>query len=276
MKKEKLTVATPSAYIAVNKQRIKQYENNVVYLENQQEFQIELFNPLTSKVLAKIELNGVAIGSGIVLRPGERVFLERYLDKAKKFLFETYTVNGNNEEVKKAIEKNGSLEVKFYQENISQYLQSFPSPTIGLYNIPNNYYGTCNLSSYNTLSNSYNPIIGNTSTSNMFYNSGTLTTATMDNLSSAQTKSPLRQASLAEPKKAIETGRIEAGSHSNQEFSYDSTKFYTWSSWSSSWKILPISQKAVVKEDLTVYCTECGTKRKKDSFKFCPQCGAKF
>jgi uncharacterized membrane protein YvbJ len=27
---------------------------------------------------------------------------------------------------------------------------------------------------------------------------------------------------------------------------------------------------------LVTYCTECGSKRKKDTHKFCPHCGTKF
>ena len=46
-----------------------------------------------------------------VLRPGERVFLERYLDTPNRFKFETYTVGGNSEEVKKAIELNGLIKI---------------------------------------------------------------------------------------------------------------------------------------------------------------------
>jgi hypothetical protein len=74
----------------------------------------------------------------------------------------------------------------------------------------------------------------------------------------------------------IETGRIEKGSVSNQGFTYDSTTFNTWWSWSSEWKILPMSQKLIVQEDLKVYCTKCGVKRKRDSFKYCPNCGNKY
>ncbi len=103
----------PQSFITKSKQRLKQHVDTV-YLKNGDEFEIELFNPTQNKVLAKIELNGVSIGSGIVLRPGERVFLERYLDDAKKFLFETYIVNGNNNDVQQAIAKNGDVTVKFY------------------------------------------------------------------------------------------------------------------------------------------------------------------
>ena len=82
----------PVAYVTKGRQRVKQFSghgNGSVYLRNGDEFELELFNPTTSKVLAKISLNGKSLGSGIVLRPGERVFLERYFDEAKKFLFET-------------------------------------------------------------------------------------------------------------------------------------------------------------------------------------------
>ena len=55
----------------------------------------------------------------------------------------------------------------------------------------------------------------------------------------------------------------------------DYTLFDTWWTWRTDWKILPVSQKPFVKEDLTVYCTNCG-KRKKFSHRFCPHCGIKF
>ena len=77
----------PTAFVTKGRQRVKQYNNDSVYLNNGNEFELELFNPTTSKVMAKIELNGISIGAGIVLRPGERVFIERYLDEAKKFMF---------------------------------------------------------------------------------------------------------------------------------------------------------------------------------------------
>ena len=85
----------PGAWIvSPNDKGRKSIKNGKVFLTDGDEFEIELFNPTQNKVLAKIELNGKSIGSGIILRPGERVFLERYLDEAKKFLFETYVEIG--------------------------------------------------------------------------------------------------------------------------------------------------------------------------------------
>ena len=111
----------PTANIAVNKSRIKLYNKQgdlpTYYLQKGQEFQIELFNPTTESVLAKITLNGNVISQGgLVLNPGQRVFLDRYLDVAKKFLFDTYEVS-NTEEVKEAIVNNGDFKVQFYRES---------------------------------------------------------------------------------------------------------------------------------------------------------------
>jgi len=82
----------PTAHITVGKQRLKQ-NGSVVYLKDGDEFEVEIFNPQQNSVLAKLKINGNYIGGGgVVLKPGQRVFLERYLDEARKFKFETYEV----------------------------------------------------------------------------------------------------------------------------------------------------------------------------------------
>jgi hypothetical protein len=269
-------VAEPQSFVTKGKQRLKQY-TDTVYLNNGDEFEIELYNPTTNKVLAKIELNGKSIGSGIVLRPGERVFLERYLDEAKKFLFETYEVDGKNNEVQQAIMKNGLVTVRFHNEQVSHTpirINSWGSSITYTNPLTWTTNPTGNGISYTTsgVSGQFN---GTLTTSNASYFSNT--SATMDSLftESSFTSSTLRSSS---PKKSrsIETGRVEKGSSSDQSFVYDTTSFNTYTNYTNSWKILPKSQKVLVKEDLSVFCTECGFKRKKDSFKFCPQCGTKF
>ena len=258
-------LANPQSFITKSKKRLKQF-TDTVYLNNGDEFEIELFNPKQNKVLAKIELNGKSIGAGIILRPGERVFLERYLDEAKKFLFETYVVNGNNQEVQQAIVNNGDVVVRFYDEIILPVRTFYGSGNTYTINTP------FTLTTHNT--GTYNPTSFTTTGTNLFYNS-TLTSSnssvTMDGFENfsipKKSSSPLRQ---------IETGRVEKGSDSNQSFTYDSTSFNSTPSTSNWWKILPQSTKPVVKEDLVTYCTECGSKRKKDTHKFCPHCGTKF
>jgi hypothetical protein len=107
---------TPCAYITKDRKRLKQNGQNV-YLKNGDEFELELFNPLSNTVLAKIKLDGSYIsGGGIVLKPGQRVFLERYLDDPRKFKFETYEVDGTSNEVLDAIAGNGDVVIDFFDE----------------------------------------------------------------------------------------------------------------------------------------------------------------
>ena len=249
-------LAVPQSFITKGKQRLKQHIDTV-YLNNGDEFDIELYNPTQNKVLAKIEMNGNSIGNGIILRPGERVFLERYLDEAKKFLFETYVVNGNNEEVQQAIANNGDVVIKFYNEvKISTYNVNSGTVTI---NNPltwsTNTAGPITYTTHNTLGNTS----FTTSSTNTFYNAS-LTSGTVNTNS-------LR---------SLETGRVEKGSNSNQSFTYDNSSFYTFPFQTNWWKIKPQSTRPLVIEDLVVYCTECGAKRKKDNHKFCPHCGTKY
>jgi hypothetical protein len=63
-----MPLSQPQSFITKGKQRLKQH-TDTVYLKDGDEFEIELFNPTSNKVLAKIELNGDSIGSGIILRP---------------------------------------------------------------------------------------------------------------------------------------------------------------------------------------------------------------
>jgi uncharacterized paraquat-inducible protein A len=76
--------------------------------------------------------------------------------------------------------------------------------------------------------------------------------------------------------KSMETGRIEKGSNSQQSFGYDHSNFNTFWTWITEWKILPISQKPIMREDIVLYCTGCQRKRRKDSDIFCPKCGKKY
>lgn len=246
----------PQSFITKGKQRLKQF-TDIVYLKNGDEFEIELFNPTHNKVLAKIEMNGNSIGNGIILRPGERVFLERYLDEAKKFLFETYHVNGDDKEVKQAIANNGDVVVRFYNENvIPNYLSSSGSVL--------------------TTNGIYNPITYTTNTATPLYNNTFTTTNNTFTTTSTSTNTFYNTSLTNSISKNVETGRVEKGSNSDQSFTYDNSSFYSYTSATNVWKIKPESTKLKTKEDLVIYCGECGSKRKKDTHKFCPHCGTKF
>lgn len=120
----------PSAKIALKRNVLKMYEvekTDVVYLKDDAEFEIELFNPLQESVLAKIKINGKFINNGgLIINPGQRIFLERYLDDNKKFKFSTYKVENNNPDVDYAIALNGFVEVFFYKE--IAYVQTINAP----------------------------------------------------------------------------------------------------------------------------------------------------
>lgn len=235
----------PEMFITKGKQRIKQHDKNV-YLKNGDEFEIELFNPLSTKILAKISLNGKSIGSGIVIRPGERVFLERYIDTAKKFLFDTYTVDGKNQDVIKAIEKNGNVKVDFYSE--------YFKPEITWYS--SNYYNQ--------------PVFGNYNPHEFYTTNSTTSNTWVQSNFTSNTNSNTNYLS-----KTIETGRVEQGSNSNQKIEYDNSTFESYSFYTKEWNILPYSRKEITKDDLVVYCTVCGRKRRNGE-NFCPKDGNKF
>ncbi len=282
----------PTANIAVNKSRLKVYTNAgsmpTYYLQKGQEFQIEIANPTTNVILAKIILNGKAISQGgLVLNPGQRVFLDRYLDVAKKFLFDTYEVSGS-EEMKAAIANNGDIKVEFYRER-----QVFANPY--------NTILTTTLGNYNSGTDPYylKPIL---STGNGTYTTNGLASGVVgsvasfsDNIqncasysssidlgpilsdeppSAPAPKGKLRTRSLS--KQSVETGRVEMGSQSDQEFKYVNKTFEYSAFHTVEYKMLPVSQKVNTIEDLNVkrYCTNCGAKIGKTD-NFCGKCGKK-
>ncbi len=300
-------VPTPTANLAINKSRLKVYgkksEVPTYYLNKGQEFQIELFNPTTNNVLAKISLNGKPIAQGgLVLRPGERAFLDRYIDIARKFKFDTYEVADTNE-VKQAIKDNGDFKVEFYSEYIPPVVE--PTWDINNYNIycdgmmnqntfggpnirgivNNNYYnanietnGSANLTNLKTTTNNVNGELGITNVSNTLSDAQPIATASVkrphltipkENISHEPVKRRLS-------KKTVETGRVEMGSASKQQMTTVNMNWLTIPFHTVEYKMLPLSQKVNTVQDTQVkrYCTNCGSKNK-PAFKFCPSCGTK-
>ena len=252
----------PEAFVTKGKKRIKQFDGQV-YLSDGDEYEIELFNPSQEIVLAKIKIDGDYIaGGGIVLRRGERVFLERFLDSPEKFKYSTYVVNGNNTEVQDAIRNNGYVEIEFY----SEYKPTFPNRTI---------YGSPNFT-YSTHTVNGNPITFTTTGVNSL-TSGTATTSTSTFYNASLTSNTFEGPNIRNLSNKVETGTTEKGSDSEQTFQHTNKTFNQFSFWNVAWQILPLSQKQYTAEEVgTNYCGNCGAKRKKSSFKFCPHCGNKF
>lgn len=289
----------PSAKIAVNKNLVKCYsgkstdttqtsyhEQETVYLTGGTEFQIELFNPTQESLLAKIKLNGNYISSsGLVIYPGQRIFLDRYLDCNKKFKFDIYEVSGNSEVIKKAIEKNGLVEVEFYKENKNQLsLSSITYTTPDFWNTPStpqkqhpwgeiwcsNSIGldncVLNSSSYNTTASAY-------------YNAADVSDWTANIPLAARSGHLGKNTQFKAHKKdeKQETGRVGKGNTSNQTFTNVDIDFEWFVSYNSVIKILPFSQKSLTNSDIVKtrkYCTNCG-KKIKPVDKYCSSCGTK-
>jgi hypothetical protein len=271
-----MSVSRPQAWIAVSNNRQKIYDvstvNEKVYLEDGQEFQIELYNPTEISYVAKIYINGQLISSsGLVLKPGQRYFLDRFIDENKKLVFSTYDVE-NTKGAKVAIAKNGNLKVDFHAEYFQNFAWTNTGTTTfaqypGTLTIPTNSifrdYGTYStpVSTFTTATTGNITYTSGTTNTYFCSNSGTLST----NINSSFTRSKSSD--------TIETGRIEKGGKSNQNFDNDNGTYNSYASWTSEYKILPRSTKPVEVSEIRSYCPGCGTRMKKQNWKFCPTCG---
>jgi len=157
-----------------DKGRRKIYKDEKIYLNKGEEFEIELYNPTQNNTIALINLDGKPISSsGLIVRPGERFYLDCFIDEKKKFIFDTYEVEDTNE-IKNAISKNGLLEVYFYNEEITERVDLtkiintprehhhhhhyYPDRWFQPYYNSNIIYGTCNTTSTGTYNSTTNSI----------------------------------------------------------------------------------------------------------------------
>ena len=247
-------VGNPTAHITRKKSRLKVYNGNTVFLNDKDNFEFEIHNPTQKSVLCKIKLNGEYISTGgVVIRPGQRVFLERFLDTNNKFEFSTYEVKDTSLN-RTAIDLNGDVRIEFYNEQTYQ-------PNYGLY----------------VLNGSSTTTAGTTAGS-PYYGNMTFTTSTTSSsapMASYYSNTSSVSSLVGEPtlsKKSIETGRVEKGEKSKQNFTNSYQNFEYNVSHQISLKILPLSNKNKTTEEIKYYCTECGTKTK-SKYKFCPSCG---
>ena len=229
----------------------KSIKNGRVFLKDGDGFEIELFNPLTSSVLAEIKLNGESISkTGLVVKPGQRVYLDCFIDSRKKFIFSTYEIDGSQESLD-ATAKNGMLEVFFYKEEtitLDNWKSKFDKIIIERHHHYGYPYKTywCNTPNYNqftvysggtTLGGSLNVTATNGTNSlsigasNSFYNSTANNfhvNGTLNNTAAINT---------------TETGRIEKGENSSQGFTEVDMDFENHYIASIVIQILPESRK---------------------------------
>ena len=257
------------AKIAISKNLIKEYRSSnserTVYLNDGTEFQIYLKNPYQTHLGIKIYVNNQAIGSNmLVLRPGQSFWLDRFLNDNKKFRFSTYDVE-NTPEMRYAINNNGKVKIEFYHEKEETPYTCVIGPVKTNFDWTN-YNVTCNSSrslnnpintccySTVTIENSANAAV-NPKLTSMSYDTSVSTTKIDDSY--------------------LETGRVEKGGVSRQEFEYCDINFDYYAFKTENILILPTSRKQIrAEETRRRYCSQCGKKvNPKD--KFCSNCGAK-
>lgn len=234
---------SPDAFLAINKNRLKVYRDNKVYLNDKQNFQIELYNPTSADILAVIYINNKKLeGGGIVLRPAERVFLDRHISTNNKFVFNTYSVSGEKSEIEHAIQNNGFISVEFYRE-VERH--SWDINTRGIY------------TNYDF----------NISQTDMFdsnvYDSNNINISKLSYCSSPELND-------------LETGKVERGEKSEQLFERVNKDFETFTFHRISYHILPVTQKKHESQDIWKtrrYCDNCGSKISKSKANFCWNCG---
>ena len=259
------------AKIAISKNLIKEYKSSnserTVYLNDGTEFQIYLKNPYQTHLGIKISVNNKSIGNMLVLRPGQSFWLDRFLNDNKKFLFSTYNVE-NTAEMKYATNNNGKVKIEFYHEKEeTPYFNGMLTTTPLKTNFDwTNYNVTCNSSrslnnpintccySTVTIENSANAAV-NPKLTSMSYDTSVSTKNTNDSY--------------------LETGRVEKGGVSRQEFEYCDINFDYYAFKTENILILPTSRKQICAEETRRrYCSQCGKKvNPKD--KFCSNCGTK-
>lgn len=258
------------AKIAISKNLIKEYKSSnserTVYLNDGTEFQIYLKNPYQTHLGIKIYVNNQVIGSNmLVLRPGQSFWLDRFLNDNKKFLFSTYDVE-NTAEMKYATNNNGKVKIEFYHEKEETPYISVIEP------LKTNFDWT-----------NYNITCTSAMSSNEPRSTYSCSTGDIGNLSAnAATNSKLRSMSYSTSVSTtktddsyLETGRVEKGGVSRQEFEYCDIKFDYYAFKTENILILPTSRKQIrAEETRRRYCSQCGKKvHPKD--RFCSNCGAK-
>lgn len=214
--------ALPGAWICNSQDRgRKAIKNGKIYLNPDQEFVIELFNPLQKSVLTDIKIDGKSVSStGLIICPGQRAYLECFVDDKRKFIFKTYQIDGSDKEAIDAIRNNGNIEISFYEEEIVNYWPYWwgGTTTTTITTSPNWYYtngGNFNLTS---------------GTSNNFYCSSNLTNCSYTD-------------NIGDLSNSVETGRVEKGGKSNQNFEEVYKNFNNYIVNKIEYKLLPTSQQ---------------------------------
>lgn len=290
------------AKIAINKSLLKEYKTNtdprVVYMNNGDEFQIQLFNQEQDTIGAEVSINGKVIPGILVIRPGERIWLERYLTEQSKFKFTTYEVDDPDEDssVARAIANNGTIEIKFYREKpkrsnwndhitwdvrssdvitkLTDYSWDVENKITSKGLTGDNVLLNAQITASSAAESNANYLSLDAKCCDSVTNSALPSTPTT-HFSTKRINTENEYSSATPVSNKIETGRIDKGSYSNQKLEHVNIEFENWHFKKEVIKILPSSRKPYTSSDIKkIYCTNCGRKIN-TKYKFCPYCGTK-
>jgi hypothetical protein len=257
----RLTDSMPSAIILARNPRsssldeLKTYQGNDIFLNNGDEFQIRLFNPLSTKIGAQVSINGKESNHLLVLNPGEDVVVDRFIDEQRRMIFETYQYDESNAAARAAVANNGIIDLKFFKEY-------FP-PVYPSWNVVNT-----------------TTIFGDTSTltsnsmcydSNVFQCSSNLDFASENELNKSEINLGKISKSLKSRK---ETGRVSKGDKSSQNFQNVDVQFEVYPFHTITYHLKPMSERKSTRE-VREYCVQCHYRIRKPSYLYCPKCGNK-
>jgi len=277
----RLNDVEPSAIVTVNGSEKKIYDNNQIFLNPNDNFEFRFFNPLQEKIGIEINFNGQKKGNSLlVLNPGEDITLDRFLDDKKKMKYSTYFINGKNEQAVKATENNGLVTINFFKEKLWNN-QTWITTTAIFNNTrsSNGFYGGNQMYSEYISENTENPIeysdyLGDTSNSNITLDSMVVRSTYTANLSDdLKSFSPENKNSRVYTNEKLETGRVEKGEESKQDFESVDTKFETTAFHTINYTLKPESTKEKNVGEIRNYCTDCGYRIRKNTWSFCPKCG---
>ena len=255
---------------------LKSYQDNTIYLNNGDEFQIRLFNPLREKIGVQIGMNGDLSQSLLVLNPGEDVTLDRFLDDKSKMLFETYVYDVDAY----TPSENGSIDINFFKEKKVRRPRTTTKLKSNMRGMTNTgaIYGS-SADDYSTLGNTAG--VGTFTTSGINVNfSQTFESPGVplveSDFSSIEGQSTnLDFVSDPVPEKKKETGRVEKGNESVQNFNEVNVEFETFSFYKISYNLKPTSERSstITETKVRDYCPECGYRVRNTRWNFCPKCG---
>jgi hypothetical protein len=282
----------PSAIILARNPRtssvdeLKTYQGNEIFLNNGDEFQIRLFNPLIEKIGVQLSINGKQSGNLLVLNPGEDATIDRFIDDKRRMIFETYMYDESNPSAKKAVANNGNIEIKFFKER-------FQINTVN----PNWYYSnsttnitttfggtTATFTTSGNLNNLGTPQYRSDKfADNIFQSPGVFCCKTdlshqtldfADDFENNNVQEPIKMSSK-QLKSLKETGIISKGAESDQNFKNVNVEFENFPFHQISYFLKPMSEKNSVTKEIREYCEICRYRIKKKSYLYCPKCGHK-